>query len=140
VVVSDSRFVGKLIYEVADPRNAAGLGLLEPLCAAAAGLPPVTIDLAVVVAVPPKVAVRREAERTENRVRPDLDPARRAEFFRRAAALSERVIPALKKSGLARGGIEVSGMPEDTAETVRRVVSALNAARSAGAGEGRREA
>ena len=96
-VICDAALFGGFLLEVADPRNPAGMDLLEFAVEGTRLLPRIDVDHVFAVGVGAEIAFQRESSRISNRVRPFLSHGGRVKFFQNAHLLTlelSRMLPA----------------------------------------------
>ncbi len=91
IVISDSRILGKLIFEISDPRNIVGIKLIDLLIANLHFLipPTIIIEHLIVISANSDEAENRTFSRTFNKVRTFLSEEKRNIFFNNADELSD---------------------------------------------------
>jgi len=87
-IVCDSKFSGKYIYEIADPRNVVGINMLGVFMCGLRCSPKIPIRHMVILQVDPRVAYQRVKGRTFNQVRKELSDGYTEIFFEKAHQLS----------------------------------------------------
>ena len=92
VAICDSRILGKYLFEMADPRNMAGLKIFNTFLFGQNLMPVIPVHELIVTKMDHKDVMRFAGSRSSNPVRKELSDEEREKFFKEAQVLSDLIL------------------------------------------------